>query len=231
MIDIKEIISHLKPNEKAALKKFYHNVKDKRIWMRYKLFEIYDTKQVGNDKEACHTLYQKLASSAYSNIKRKLLNDIISILFIVNEKSLVEYTLIDKGFRTRKLISAGELLAGRGSAEGNRLLEDGIEVAKDYERITEILSAQLILTQRYGFAKGLDFYKAFRKEMDHYIVFFQEFLFAMDAYYEILLSNIFSKNKESMFITKVNNYINKISKFKNLSTSPHIRFFYYHLEI
>ncbi len=233
MKNLTHIISSLKSGEIKMVRKYYkYMVEVRDADKRQKLFELAKRNPSIDDEEACKILYNKGLHSGFSQLKKRLKQDILNILLLQDSSRRFNTPYAQAEFDVRRMIIEGDILISRGiSDEGVRLLEKAVSISNQYELYSENITANEILLTHLSFKKGIKEYDRINRKILEAIELQRSLSNAKDYYHKILVPHLFKIKTETDVIFHANTAINELKQFGSNISHSKIRYYYIYIQI
>ncbi len=228
MEGLTKLVNSLKPGEVQLIKHLYALKTSPEKKKRDKLFQLILEKKVSTDKEAIHLLYKSRPQSAFSQLKARLKNDILTVLMLQESSVKYKTPYAQATFDCRRALIQGEILLGRGVyCEAINILTKASRQANKYELHAEQILIDDLLRNHLIMKDGIKPFKDYSKSIKENIKKLDKTLDAKYHHYEITVPNLFKTNKESQFIEKGKQVLQQIQADYETTKSPRIGFYYY----
>ena len=222
------IVSSLNNKEKRLIKKVLSNQPNGMEKKKLELFNLIVSGKVKNDKEASISLYNSPPNSAFSHVKRRLKEDLLNFILLQDSEARGASKRIQGEVNCRRMFLQGQLLFYRGVyGEGEKILNNALRLAEEYEMFAEALAIRDMLRAGMGFRKGPKMYEKYSENMDDHYKELGKLLKARQNYYQIALPNEFQTNKLSESKYMGAKIIRDLEKIENPESSQ--RFAFWHL--
>ena len=134
MENLRSIILSLKPNEVQLVRDFYAVKTQKHNSKRLQLFELVLHTQQATDLEAAQLIYRRQPDSAFSQLKRRLKEDVLNFLMACPNDKATTNAALQAELSAQKMHMQGKLLLARGvREEAFNLLKKAQGLAEKYE--------------------------------------------------------------------------------------------------
>lgn len=192
MEKLRSIVACLKPSEIHLIRDYYQLRKNQGS-RRLVLFDLVVEGKVSSDEEASLRIFCQPPDSNFSQLKRRLKDDILNILMICPVEKSYQSENIKAEFKARKMLMQGKILLSRGVYdEGTGILRKACQLAEKYELSTISLEIQDLLRTHIGVKKGLEVYKSYQDTIDHNLADMQMELEAKDLNHRIMIPALHS---------------------------------------
>lgn len=228
MKNLLPIVNSLDGKEKRLIRKFLSIQTNGMEQKKLQLFDIILDKKVGDDKEACHILYNSEPNSAFSHVKRRLKKDLLNFILLQDAKRKDSPKRVQAEVDCRRMTLQGQLLLQRGIYdEGEKLLNAALDLAETYEMFSEVLSIRNYLRTIFGFRKGLEVFEKYSENMDYALEELGKWLKIRKYYNQIALPNEFQTNKMMGVKDVGEKILADLEKFEGKESSERFTFWYY----
>jgi tetratricopeptide (TPR) repeat protein len=226
------LIQSLKPGEVQLVRYYYKMQITNEVVKRHLLFDLIKNKQVNTDEDACRIIYNKKPNAAYSQLKKRLKNDILNMLLLQDSKSRFNTPFARAEFDARRMIIEGDMLISRGiSKEGVKILQKAAEISKEFELFNEYSLANDILLSHLSIKNGVKEYEKYHGKIKLSLHSLEKFIKSKDYYHKILVPNIFNLNKESELIAFCKKAMKELEHDFETTASSRIGYYYYYVSI
>lgn len=227
MNKLTSIVKKLSSWEKTQIINLYKQDGKRESTLRLKLLNlILDNPNIGA-KEASLKIYKKPPDAAFSNLKRRLTEDIIDVLIIQSSQTLFTASRAKAKHDCRKKILAAEILKSRGEQEtAYKILEATLKTAEKFELFMEATSIRLTLADYKGPREGFNTLESYFKDIKQDILSLNQLVMVEEIRLRISLTNKFKISKEKNILSTLENQIAKLHSIK--SDKELIQFSYYH---
>jgi len=134
------IIKVLRKGEKRLLRHLYAANTNGEDRLRLQLFDLIESGQVKNDKQALKVLGRNHTSSAFAHLKTRLREDILNVLLLQESSKRIAQANRAAAFECRKKLTQAYVLIFRGAFnEGVELLKSAQIIAEKFELVAEIV--------------------------------------------------------------------------------------------
>ena len=128
-----ELIHSFTEEESELIVKHYL-LKRNSYSKRLKLFNMIRHEEIKDDRAAAKRLYNRAPNAAFSQLKKRLREDILNLMLVFNLQSDGFCGYMEAEIRASKLILQGKILIKRGLADaGTLLLKKAFTLAGEYE--------------------------------------------------------------------------------------------------
>ncbi|MEL7001982.1 MAG: hypothetical protein AAFN93_04510 [Bacteroidota bacterium] len=186
MEKLKHLIGCLKPQEVQLAEQYFKlksgskGAESKKL----KLFKLILKGKVDCDERAAAQLYEKKSCSAYSHLKKRLHEDILSIILMSSQQD--ETDNIAEEIKCRKQLIQGKLLINRGVVnDGLSLLKNVSDRAEEYEFLDIKLAADDVLRTYSDLRSNLMATRSYDKNINESFNLMRKILYAKQLNYEI----------------------------------------------
>ena len=147
MEKLKELIKSLERADVIKVRNYYKHLQDKKYTKRLELFNLIREQKVKTDADAAEILYLSTPNSAFSHLKKRLLNDILNVLLVnVSEQSYQSHA--QARIVCRKKIVLSELLFDKSIyQEAIKALKVAAGIAGKNNLSTEKLLIKELITE------------------------------------------------------------------------------------
>lgn len=197
MKNLTSIVHKLSLWEVTQLTNFYQQEGKRESSLRLALLDLILKNPKLDVKEASKKIYNKPAGSAFSNLKRRLLEDILDIIIVQNSQGLYSYRLSQIKHDCQKKILASEILIQRGEYEaGWKILENSLKIAEQYELFNESISIRFRLASSKGVREEFNKITKYFEDIEADIESLKELTIAQKISRQISLLNKFKTGKK-----------------------------------
>jgi len=222
------IINSLDSKEKRLITKFFSIQTNGMEKKKLQLFDLILSGKVKTDKEAAQKLYNSTPNSAFSHVKRRLKKDLLNFIVLQGEGREKVSRLAQAEVDCRRMLLQGQLLLQRGIFnEGEKVLNDALEIAESYEMFAEVLSIRNLLRLASGFRKGLTAFEQYSSNMDYHLIELGKWLKMQQYYNRIALPNEFQANKMIKFKDANDKILHELEAYDENKSSVRFTFWYY----
>jgi len=242
MKSIIKIVNTLKPSEKQFIINIYKSKVNKDEQKRFKLFKLVlehceNKSNSSSDKQIELETFKLLYKSskdktAYSHLKSRLRNDILSYL-LIQDSSNKKYISprIKAQLECDRLNNQGLLLLRRGLyKEAEKELKKALKIARKFEIFAEIIRIQISLRATTGYREGEKKYKLYSKDLNYYIEEYVAYIKAKEYYEIVNMPTHFKTNKNEEVLEKSKMFCNELDKIVHKESSENFLFHYYRLK-
>lgn len=155
MEDLRALVRVMRLGEKRMLRHLLSRTTNAEEHQRYRLFKLIDSNlQISEDE--VRQGFSNVSSSAFSHLKRRLKDDILSVLLIKESSKRIAQANRAAQFECLKKMAQAYVLIFRGAKqEGEHVLEEARKLAIKYELSAERLSIDHISREAfYSFLNG-----------------------------------------------------------------------------
>lgn len=224
MDNLKPLIKSLKKSEVSFIQHYYKNDTNKK---RLKLFNWILNDKVSTDEEAAKKLYGG-KGSAYSQLKGRLLNDLMNLLLFEEGTRQSETETFQNEVEVLRLILQGKILYNRKVHDlGIKCWENAIDKAEDFEFFTEKILSKNLLSLSMGIRQGFDAYQKIAGDIDADINLQKDLMLAEKLYYSVALPNSFLKNNQDEFARLAKAGMQKLQKIYEETSSAKIGYYFF----
>ena len=225
MEKLRSIIACLKPSEIHLIRDYYQLRKNQGS-RRLVLFDLIVEEKVADDESASMRIFCHPPDSNFSQLKRRLKDDILNILMICPVEKSYQSENIKAEFKARKMLMQGKILLSRGVyEEGTSILRKACQLAEKYELSTVSLEIQDLLRTHIGVKKGLEVYKSYQETIDHNLEDMRMELEAKDLNHRIMIPSLYSAAETGE--RPEEEKLRKIKTHFDSSGSARVGFWYY----
>jgi hypothetical protein len=227
--NLTQLIHGLKTGEVQLIRNYYSSmVTLKDATKRLQLFDIIKSDKKATDEFASQKLYKCKPNSAYSQLKRRLKEDILNILLLQDSKRRFNSKSAQAEFDVRRLLIAGDILVSRGlTNEGVATLYKARKMAIEYELYNEIVSCCEVLISHLATKSGAKDYYENKKIIDVAIETNKKLLIAKDYYYKVGIPTLFKLNESSTYINFSREATKELEGFFSESKSAKVGYYYH----
>jgi hypothetical protein len=231
--NLTQLIHGLKTGEVQLIRNYYSSmVTLKDATKRLQLFDIIKSDKKATDELASQKLYKCKPNSAYSQLKRRLKEDVLNILLLQDSKRRYNTPFARAEFDTRRMIIEGDILISRGlSLEGVKLLKDASFLAESYELFNELIMANELLLGHFPAYKSAKQYNAYLSKIKLGKSNLEKCLYAKECYHKVLIPNLFKLNQEKLFEKFAKEALVKLKTDFEETNSAKMGYYFYHISI
>lgn len=224
MKNLIQLVKSLKKSEVSFIQHYYKNDTNKK---RLKLFNWVLNGKVQTDEDAAQKLYGG-KGSAYSQLKGRLLNDLMNLLLFEEGIRQSETETFQNEVEVLRLILQGKILYNRKVHDlGIKCWENAIDKAEDFEFFTEKILSKNLLSLSMGIRHGFDAYEKIARDIDDDIDLQKKIILAEKLYYSVALPNNFLKNNQKEFARLANAGMVKLKSIYEETKSAKIGYYFY----
>jgi len=190
------IINSFDNKERRSVRRFFNT---KINGMDKKKLQLFDLIVSGmqTDKEAAQILYGSLPNSSFSHLKKRLKKDLLNFMVLSDHRSSGYNERLEAEIKCRRMFLQGQLLVRRGVFdEGERMLNEALNLAESYEMFAEVLVIRDSVRTTSGFRKGIETYQKYSETMDYQHAELGKWLKVRQYYFQVSLLNEFKGNKK-----------------------------------
>jgi len=167
MENLRSIILSLKPGEVQLVRDFYQVKTQKHNCKRLELFELVLGAVVDSDYQAALLIYNRQPDSAFSQLKRRLKEDILNFLMACPSEKVFQSAAVQAELSARKMYIQGGILLSRGVYdEAVSLLKKALRIAEKYELTTLQIEVTDTLRSHSGAKDGLEQLTTYGQNLD-----------------------------------------------------------------
>jgi tetratricopeptide (TPR) repeat protein len=149
MDDLRSLIKVLRVGEKRMLKYLLSRTTNAEEHQRYRLFKLIDLNN-GISEDAVKTHLGDISSSSFSHLKKRLREDILSVLLIKESTKRIAQANRAAQFECIKKLGQAYVLLFRGAKdESSKILESVRELASDYELLGERIQMHHLIRENF----------------------------------------------------------------------------------
>ncbi len=229
--NLTELIHGLKVGETQLIRNYYKSVpKLKDNTKRLKLFELIKKNKFMSDAEACKELYNAPLNNTFSQLKKRLRDDILNILLLQDSKSRFNTPYARAEFDTRRKIIEGDILISRGiTKEGIKTLKDALKIAEQYELYNESIMGFSLLLESLTLIKGEKAYINYKSEIEKNLRNLEAHLKAKTYYHKIIAPSLFKLKDQDDYIKFAEKATNELKEDYKATKSNKIGYYYYYI--
>jgi len=219
------IINSFDSKERRSVRRFFNT---KTNGMEKKKLQLFDLiiSGVQSDKEAAQLLYSSPPNSAFSHLKKRLKNDLLNFMILSDHRS--SNLTLEAETKCRRMFLQGQLLVRRGVfGEGERILNDALNLAESYEMFAEILVIRNLLRTTSGFRKGIKTYQKYSETMDYQHIELGKWLKVRQYYFQVSLLNEFKGNKKISLEHDTALILKELESYDEKKSSERFLFWFY----
>lgn len=228
MENLIQLVKSLKKSEVSFIQHYYKNDTNKK---RLKLFNWILNDKVSTDEEAAKKLYGG-KGPAYSQLKGRLLNDLMNLLLFEEGNRQSESERFQNEVEVLRKILIGKILLVRKVQDlGIKELQSALNISENYELNNEKILVKEILSERLGNRYGVEEFNKIVDDIDTDLELSKNLFLAKKFYFGVALPNTFLKNNEKEFIRVSQISSIKLKEIYSNTNSPNIGFYYFLTEI
>ncbi len=221
------IINSFDSKERRFVRRFFNA---KTNGMEKKKLQLFDLVISGieTDKEAAKLLYGSSPNSSFSHLKKRLKKDLLNFMVLRDSGSLDYSNKLDAEIKCRRMFLQGQLLIRRGVfGEGEKILNDALNLAESYEMFAEILVIRDFLRTTSGFRKGIETYQKYSETMDYQHAELGKWLKVRQYYFQVSLLNEFKGNKKINLEHDTSVILKDLEAYDEKKSSERFLFWFY----
>jgi hypothetical protein len=224
MENLVQLVASLKKSEVQFIQHYYKQDTDKK---RLQFFNAVLSGEIKTDEAAAKKFYGK-KGAAYSQLKSRLIKDLMNLLLFEEGSKQSESELFQNEVEVLRNIIMGKILFLRKVHNLSFKQWDlALNISKDYELFSERILVKSIMSSSLGIKQGIDEFNKSLEDIDSDIDLQRDLVNATKIYYEVALPNTFYKNNENEFIKVAQLGIENLRNIYNKSKSPKIGYYYY----
>jgi hypothetical protein len=227
--NLTQLVHGLKSGEVQLIRNYYKamvtlNDASKRL----QLFDLIKANKKINDEACAQKIYRGSPNDAYSQLKKRLKDDILNILLLQDSKRRFNSKSAQVEFDVRRMIIAGDILVSRGlTKEGISTLQKANKLAIEFELYNEIVSCSEILISHLATKSGLNEYNKNKTLIDNAIETNRKLLIAKDYYYKVGIPALFKLNEPNAYKDFGREATQELETFFKESNSAKIGYYYH----
>lgn len=227
--NLTQLVHGLKSGEVQLIRNYYKSmVTLKDASKRLLLFDLIKSDKKATDDYLAQKIYRTKSNSAYSQLKKRLKDDILNILLLQDGRRRFNSKSAQTEFDVKRLLIGGDILVSRGlTKEGVTALQKARKKAIEFELYNEIVSSSEILISHLATKTGINEYKRNKKIIDEAVENNRKLLIAKDYYYKIGIPALFKLNEPKVYNNFALEATKELESFFNESKSAKIGYYYY----
>ena len=222
-----QIIKSLTDKEVALVKNYYLFQKDFTTSKRLELFELCCIRKDINDLTVAKILYNRKPDSALSHLKRRLREDILSIILVEEASKKYKTPFVKAEFECRKKLLQGGILIRRGAYDAAlKVLAEAADIAETYELPGEHIILLDIISTTIGVTSGVKKYKQFRETIEEKLDLLKKMTSSRGKLFLLGLPQLFNQSQDLDYQDYTKDVVKEIQSDLKTTGSPHIQFWY-----
>jgi len=204
------IINKLTPWEGTQLCNHYKQDGKRETTLRLRLFNLIVKNPKITGIEAAQKIYKKKPDAAFSNLKRRLIDDILDLLIAQNSQSLYNYRLSQVKHDCQKKMLAAKIIIRRGEHDiGSKILENLLKTAEKYELFNEAIDIRRSLITTKGVREGVEKIDFYFQDIEKDLQSLNDLISAEKIYSQISFSNKFKISRKKATQALIEDQIDK----------------------
>ncbi len=228
MKELAAIIHSFTPREAELYKRLYGSGNPQEPTKPELLFNLINSKEISNDREALKALYEeaKSAVSAYSHLKKKLREQLTTVL-IASDAERSENDEIDFNYMLRKVAKQfleARVFVNRGNAAmALEVLKQAYKEAKEYEVLMFLPNIAMTLAGQQ-FARESKYLNELKSVQNWALDAQAKYVQAENLLWTLAAPNIIFKNRETEFLEVAKQTEKTLREFYESTKSDNIHF-------
>lgn len=195
--------------------------------MQLKLLEIAQKQPNIDDHSASLVLYNKKPHPAFTQLKRRLLDDILTVMTLETGSSIFTAKQLQAKKEIQTLVINADILFARGlEAIGSKMLKRALKLAQKFDLTYEELGVQNIMYTTTRNKKGVREYLRLKGERHNVLELLKKKFEAVDSYNDVMIPNLFEKNREHEYLLQAQESVVDIESLLEQTDSREIRGLY-----
>jgi hypothetical protein len=229
--NLTQLIHGLKAGEVQLIRNYYNSmVTLKDATKRLQLFDIIKSDKKATDEFASQKLYKCKPNSAYSQLKRRLKEDMLNILLLQDSKRRYNTPFARAEFDVRRMIIEGDILLSRGiTKEGINTLNKASVIADEYELYNESILINELLLGELSFIKGAKGYDKYKDKISKSLLLLEANLKAKTYYHKIIVPHLFKLSDSNVYKEFAAKASEELKSDFERTKSKKIGYYYYYI--
>lgn len=214
MKELINIVETLNRGERKILQDFCEFKLSKNPEKKYQLLEmILRPGKPPTEEEVCLLLYDGKKTSALSQLKKVLKDEILSLMLLQNVRGKYKTKTGVAIFSCRRYIMFGYLLLTKGlRKEAQGYIRKALKIAMENEMLIEIIQCYDLLRRSVGKFKGEKQYKQYSDAVIEYAVKLQQKYTAEELLKSLEIPNMFAVNQTTKMLSKSNAVLKEVKE-------------------
>jgi hypothetical protein len=234
MKELHQLVKSLNEREVKAYKRFF-NLDDEgeEATKKSELFNIIREHNVRTDREACKRIYGTLPNSAFSHLKKRVRDDILNTLLLLDKTEQAERTDFSTQLRlcSRYILEAWILFRKGLVSPGVQSLKRARHIAYKYDLNFQKVYVNDLLRAYFGYNYGLDIFKKLTDELNKELDSLQKLITAKELNEKVFLPNMFFKNKINEYKEYARQTAETLKQYSETSESANLKYQYWQAAI